>query len=122
MKTVIKCKMCDKEFSIIGSNFFVKHIDVDSESLDLLILKCPHCNCEVIGQIDSHKTYLMLNELQNKMKVVSRWMSLGNKKTQRQSAQLKNLNDRLDREREMLKNKYKDFLVKEYNLDFYFDS
>ena len=31
--------MCDKEFSIIGSNFFVKQIGVDNKKLDLLILK-----------------------------------------------------------------------------------
>lgn len=121
MKTVIKCKMCDKEFSIIGSNFFVKQIEVDNEKLDLLILKCPFCNCETVAQIDSVKTHKLLDSIMEKMRFVSRAKLVNNQAMKRQSAKLKNLNSQLDQERKLLVEKYKDILLQKYNLDYYFD-
>lgn len=121
MKTVIKCKMCDKEFSIIGSNFFVKQIEIDNEKLDLLILKCPFCNCETVAQIDSVKTHKLLDSIMEKMRFVSRAKLVNNQAMKRQSAKLKNLNSQLDQERKSLVEKYKDILLQRYNLDYYFD-
>lgn len=121
MKATIKCKMCDKEFSTIGSNFFVKQIDIDSEKLDLLILKCPFCSCETVAQIDSVKTHVLLDSVLEKMKFVSRAKLIGSKAMKRQSAKLKNLNAQLDQERSSLVEKYKDILLQKYNLDYYFD-
>lgn len=121
MKAVIKCKMCDKEFSIIGSNFFVKQIEIDSEKLDLLILKCPFCSCETIAQIDSVKTHKLLDSIVEKMRFVSRAKLVSNQAMKRQSAKLKNLNAQLDQERKLLVEKYKDILLQKYNLDYYFD-
>lgn len=121
MKTVIKCKMCDKEFSIIGSNFFVKQIEIDNEKLDLLILKCPFCNCETVAQIDSVKTHKLLDSVLEKMRFVSRAKLVSNQAMKRQSAKLKNLNSQLDQERKLLVEKYKDILLQKYNLDYYFD-
>lgn len=121
MKTTAKCKMCDKEFSIIGSNFSVKQIKIDNEKLDLLILKCPFCSCETIAQIDSAKTYELLGSVLEKMKFVSRAKLIGSKAMKRQSAKLKNLNSQLDQERSSLVEKYKDILLQKYNLDYYFD-
>lgn len=121
MKTVIKCKMCDKEFSIIGSNFFVKQIETDNEKLDLLILKCPFCNCETVAQIDSVKTHKLLDNIMEKMRFVSRAKLVSNQAMKRQSAKLKNLNSQLDQERKSLVEKYKDILLQKYNLDYYFD-
>lgn len=121
MKAVIKCKMCDKEFSIIGSNFFVKQIEIDSEKLDLLILKCPFCSCETIAQIDSVKTHKLLDSIVEKMRFVSRAKLVSKQAMKRQSAKLKNLNAQLDQERKLLVEKYKDILLQKYNLDCYFD-
>lgn len=122
MKTVIKCKMCDKEFSIIGSNFFVKQIEIDNEKLDLLILKCPFCNCETVAQIDSVKTRKLLDSIMEKMRFVSRAkLASSRQDMKRQSAKLKNLNLQLDQERKLLVEKYKDILLQKYNLDYYFD-
>nr|DAP26713.1 MAG TPA: zinc-ribbon protein [Caudoviricetes sp.] len=121
MKAVIKCKMCDKEFSIIGSNFFVKQIEIDSEKLDLLILKCPFCSCETIAQIDSVKTHKLLDSIVEKMRFVSRAKLVSEQAMKRQSAKLKNLNAQLDQERKLLVEKYKDILLQKYNLDYYFD-
>lgn len=121
MKAVIKCKMCDKEFSIIGSNFFVKQIEIDSEKLDLLILKCPLCSCETIAQIDSVKTHKLLDSIVEKMRFVSRAKLVSEQAMKRQSAKLKNLNAQLDQERKLLVEKYKDILLQKYNLDCYFD-
>lgn len=121
MKTTVKCKMCDKEFSIIGSNFFVKQIEIDDEKLDLLILKCPFCSCETVAQIDSVKTHVLLDSVLEKMKFVSRAKLISGKAMKRQSAKLKNLNSQLDRERSSLVEKYKDILLQKYNLDYYFD-
>lgn len=121
MKAVIKCKMCDKEFSIIGSNFFVKQIEIDNEKLDLLILKCPFCSCETIAQIDSVKTHKLLDSIVEKMRFVSRTKLISNQAMKRQSAKLKNLNAQLDQERKLLVEKYKDILLQKYNLDYYFD-
>ena len=121
MKAVIKCKMCDKEFSIIGSNFFVKQIEIDSEKLYLLILKCPFCSCETIAQIDSVKTHKLLDSVVEKMRFVSRAKLVSEQAMKRQSAKLKNLNAQLDQERKLLVEKYKDILLQKYNLDYYFD-
>lgn len=121
MKTTVKCKMCDKEFSIIGSNFFVKQIEIDDEKLDLLILKCPFCSCETVAQIDSVKTHVLLDSVLEKMKFVSRAKLISGKAMKRQSAKLKNLNAQLDQERSSLVEKYKDILLQKYNLDYYFD-
>ena len=121
MKTTVKCKMCDKEFSIIGSNFFVKQIEIDNEKLDLLILKCPFCSCETVAQIDSVKTHKLLNSVAEKMRFVSRAKLVSKQAMKRQSAKLKNLNAQLDRERKLLVEKYKDILLQKYNLDYYFD-
>lgn len=113
--------MCDKEFSIIGSNFFVKQIEIDDEKLDLLILKCPFCSCETVAQIDSVKTHVLLDSVLEKMKFVSRAKLISGKAMKRQSAKLKNLNSQLDQERSSLVEKYKDILLQKYNLDYYFD-
>lgn len=121
MKTTVKCKMCDKEFSIIGSNFFVKQIEIDDEKLDLLILKCPFCSCETVAQIDSVKTHKLLDSVVEKMKFVSRAKLVSKQAMKRQSAKLKNLNSQLDQERKSLVEKYKDILLQKYNLDYYFD-
>lgn len=121
MKTTVKCKMCDKEFSIIGSNFFVKQIEIDDEKLDLLILKCPFCSCEAVAQIDSVKTHKLLDSVLEKMKFVSRAKLVSKQAMKRQSAKLKNLNAQLDQERSSLVEKYKDILLQKYNLDYYFD-
>lgn len=121
MKTTVKCKMCDKEFSIIGSNFFVKQIEIDDEKLDLLILKCPFCSCETVAQIDSVKTHVLLDSVLEKMKFVSRAKLVSKQAMKRQSAKLKNLNAQLDQERSSLVEKYKDILLQKYNLDYYFD-
>lgn len=121
MKATVKCKMCDKEFSIIGSNFFVKQIDIDSEKLDLLILKCPFCSCETVAQIDSVETHKLLESVSETMRFVSRAKLISSKAMKRQSAKLKNLNAQLDRERNLLVEKYKDILLQKYNLDYYFD-
>ena len=121
MKTTVKCKMCDKEFFIIGSNFFVKQIEIDDEKLDLLILKCPFCSCETVAQIDSVKTHVLLDSVLEKMKFVSRAKLISGKAMKRQSAKLKNLNSQLDQERSSLVEKYKDILLQKYNLDYYFD-
>ena len=121
MKTTVKCKMCDKKFSIIGSNFFVKQINIDSEKLDLLILKCPFCSCETVAQIDSVETYKILESVSEKMKFVSRAKLISGKAMKRQSAKLKNLNVQVDQERKSLVEKYKDILLQKYNLDYYFD-
>ena len=121
MKTTVKCKMCDKEFSIIGSNFFVKQIEIDDEKLDLLILKCPFCSCKTVAQIDSVKTHVLLDSVLEKMKFVSRAKLISGKAMKRQSAKLKNLNSQLDQERSSLVEKYKDILLQKYNLDYYFD-
>lgn len=121
MKTTVKCKMCDKEFSIIGSNFFVKQIEIDDEKLDLLILKCPFCSCEIVAQIDSVKTHVLLDSVLEKMRFVSRAKLVSKQAMKRQSAKLKNLNSQLDQERKALVEKYKDILLQKYNLDYYFD-
>lgn len=121
MKTTVKCKMCDKEFSTIGSNFFVKEVEIDDEKLDLLILKCPFCSCETVAQIDSVKTRKLLDSVLEKMKFVSRARLVSSKAMKRQSAKLKNLNSQLDQERSSLVEKYKDILLQKYNLDYYFD-
>lgn len=121
MKTTVKCKMCDKEFSIIGSNFFVKQIEIDNEKLDLLILKCPFCSCETVAQIDSVKTHKLLDSVLEKMKFVSRAKLVSKQAMKRQSAKLKNLNVQLDQERSSLVEKYKDILLQKHNLDYYFD-
>lgn len=121
MKAVIKCKMCDKEFSIIGSNFFVKQIEIDNEKLDLLILKCQFCSCETIAQIDSVKTHKLLDSIVEKMRFVSRAKLISRQAMKKQLAKLKNLNAQLDQERKLLVEKYKDILLQKYNLDYYFD-
>lgn len=121
MKTAIKCKMCDKEFSIMSSNFFAKEVEIDNEKLALLVLKCPFCNYEIVAQIDSVKTRKILDDLINRMRLTSKWKSMNGNLTKRQSAQLKNLNTQLDKERKLLVRKYKDILLQKYNLDYYFD-
>lgn len=121
MKTAIKCKMCDKEFSIMSSNFFAKEVEIDNEKLALLVLKCPYCSYEIIAQIDSVKTRKILDDLINRMRLTSKWKSMNGNLTKRQSAQLKNLNTQLDKERKLLVKKYKDILLQKYNLDYYFD-
>lgn len=121
MKTAIKCKMCDKEFSIMNSNFFAKEVEIDNENLVLLVLKCPYCSYEIVAQIDSVKTRKILDDLINRMRLTSRWKSMNGNLTKRQSAKLKNLNVQLDKERKLLVEKYKDILLQKYNLDYYFD-
>lgn len=121
MKTIVKCKMCDKEFSIIGSNFFVKQIDIDNKKLDLFVLKCPFCSYETIAQIDSVETHKLLASVSEKMRFISKAKLISSKGIKRQSAKLKNLNAQLDQERKSLIEKYKDILLQKYNLDYYFD-
>lgn len=121
MKTAIKCKMCDKEFSIMSSNFFAKEVEINNEKLVLLVLKCPFCNYEIVAQIDSVKTRKILDDLINRMRLTSKWKFMNGNLTKRQSAQLKNLNTQLDKERKLLVKKYKDILLQKYNLDYYFD-
>lgn len=121
MKTIVKCKMCDKEFSIIGSNFFVKQIDIDNKKLDLFVLKCPFCSYETIAQIDSVETHKLLASVSEKMRFISKAKLISSKGIKRQSAKLKNLNAQLDQERKSLVEEYKDILLQKYNLDYYFD-
>ena len=121
MKTIVKCKMCDKEFSIIGSNFFVKQIDIDNKKLDLFVLKCPFCSYETIAQIDSVETHKLLASVSEKMRFISKAKLISSKGIKRQSAKLKNLNAQLDQERKSPIEKYKDILLQKYNLDYYFD-
>lgn len=90
-----ECKVCGKKFELVSGKTLRELNDGD---LTYTYVDCPCCRVTQVVQVDSEETKKILGEMMKKVRMIN----VAKMKTKRQSAQLKNLNVRLDKKRKKL--------------------
>lgn len=118
MKVEVKCSECHQTFNTADHM-----IERQSEGLVLTILVCPHCNNEMVVQLDNQTTLSINHRLLNVLRRMGKTQFLTGRATPFQEKRQNELTRLLAATRQELIDKYDktvyQFDGKEYKLDFH---
>lgn len=118
MKVEVKCSECHQTFNTADHM-----IERQSEGLVLTILVCPHCNNEMVVQLDNQTTLSINHRLLNVLRRMGKTQFLTGRATSFQEKRQNELTRLLAATRQELIDKYDktvyQFDGKEYKLDFH---
>lgn len=95
-----ECKSCGVKFELVNGETLAERIE---DGLAITYVECPICKITEDVQVDNLETREIMRSIVAKV----RQINISGKKTEKQSAQLKNLERRLKTKREKLLEEYK---------------
>ena len=120
MEVFVNCDNCHQEVNVADHEF---ERLLPDEGLVLTILECPHCNREMVVQIDSTTTLKLFQRQINLLNKIGKTQYLTGNPTAQQSKKLAELSQSLISARQELMNKYNhtsyQFEGQQHKLDFY---
>ena len=90
-----ECKVCSNKFELTNGETLR---EIKQGEFIVTYVDCPKCRVTSVVQVDNEETKKILGEIIKKIRTIN----VTKMKTRRQSAQLKNLNTRLDKKRKEL--------------------